>query len=194
MEENLKLLVKFIYTITQYLKINLSIKNIESEIRKNFSFYFYHYLSCQLVWTHWWQIKIKDLDLIFITLQALIPSLKNKSNRSVLKKIELDDFYKVVGNPNKETNDAKNSVNASSIAEICGIPRATCMRKLDKLVTLGILVREIKTKRYYINKVSSDRTKIIMKKENIDFTVNSFSNFLAIVISALTGRKDLKYF
>ena len=80
------------------------------------------------------------------------------------------------------------TISASSISEISGIPRATCIRKLQKLENLGMLTREENTKRYFVNQRSSDRTKHITKKENIAFTINCFSDFFAIVLSALARR------
>ena len=94
-------------------------------------------------------------------MQALIPTLKYKD--------KIPD----------------SSISASSISEISGIPRPTCIRKLKKLVKLGLLVREVKTKRYYVNQLTSDRPKHITKKENIVFTIQAFSNFLSILISTL---------
>ena len=40
-----------------------------------------------------------------------------------------------------------------------------------------------------LNQNSNERTKYIINKENINFTINSFSEFLAIVINALIGNK-----
>ena len=54
------------------------------------------------------------------------------------------------------------------------------------------MLREIKTKRYFISQVLSDRTKHITKKENIIYTIQIFSEFLSTVISALTRNKSNK--
>ena len=48
----------------------------------------------------------------------------------------------------KTNNDYKSSntgVNASSISDVTGIPRATCARKLEKLTKLGVLEQESKS-------------------------------------------------
>lgn len=161
MSNDINIISKFVSNITKYLNLNLTQKTIEDEIKLQFSFYFFHFLSCQLTWFKMWQTKISDIDLIFIAMQALIPTLKHEDKM-----------------PNS-------SISASSISEISGIPRPTCIRKLEKLLKLGLLVREVKTKRYYVNQLTSDRPKHITKKENIVLTIQAFSNFLSILISTL---------
>ena len=66
----------FISKIINDLGIRIDRKTIEKEIQSQFSFYRYHYLSCQLEWLRWWQLKLKDNDLILIALQATIPTLR----------------------------------------------------------------------------------------------------------------------
>ena len=123
---------------------------------------------------------------MFIAIQALIPTIQYaEKNDEESKNLNLENLNKVIGKTDKKYQLSNVSVSASSISDVSGIPRATCMRKLEKLVNLGMLVREIKTKRYFVNPVSNDRTKNIIKKENVIFTIKSFSDFLSIVISAL---------
>ena len=77
------------------------------------------------------------------------------------------------------------------LSTITGIPRATCITKLEKLVSLGFLLREAKSKRYYVNQNSDDRTKNIIKSENVIFTIDTFSQFLAIIINSLIHNKKI---
>ena len=189
MNHDINRISKFIYSILKFLNLEINIKAIENEIRAQFSFYFYHFLNCQLSWLKMWQTKIKDTDLIFIAMQALIPTLKYTNKDFTKKNIGLENFNTIIGQVDKKNELSASSVSASSVSEVSGIPRATCMRKLEKLVKLGLLVREIKTKRYFVNQHTISRTKYITKKENIIFTVRSFSEFLSIVISALLRNK-----
>ena len=172
MKNDIKMIAKFVFNFTKHFDYNLTKINIEEEIKKEFSFYFYHFLKCQIDWLKMWQTKIKDVDLIFIAMQALIPNLK----------------YEEAAKKSLRLNLKETSINASSISEVSGIPRATCIRKLEKLVKLGLLVREIKTKRYYVNQHTSERTKFITKKENIDSTIKIFTEFLSIVMNAITRK------
>ena len=46
------------------------------------------------------------------------------------------------------TNTGTGDISATSISEITGIPRATCIRKLDKFVKMKVLQKNSGTKRY----------------------------------------------
>ena len=135
-----------------------------------------------------WQLKIKDVDLIFIAIQVLIPTLKYAEKNISIKNLDIDNLHTIIGRTNSEYKQASSAISASSISEISGIPRATCIRKLDKLVKLGLLIREVKTKRYFVNQQTTDRTKHIVRKENVHFTIQCFSDFLSIVITALSRK------
>ena len=159
---------------------------VEKEIRSQFSFYWYHYLSCQLDWLKWWQLKLKDNDLLLIVLQATLPTLKFIDKN--MDGINLDNVFKIIGKVGK--NDCNNcSISATSVAEVTGIPRATSIRKLDKLVNLGFLTREEKTKRYSVNQSIDGRTKNILSKDNVDFTIKIFSEYVAIILNSLIHNR-----
>ena len=163
---------------------------IDNEIRSQFSFYWYHYLSCQLEWLKWWQLKLKDNDLLLIALQATIPTLKFIDKKTT--KINVDDVFKIIGQVNKKTDGC--AITATSAAEITGIPRATVIRKLDRLVSLGFLIREENSKRQYsVNQSSDARTKNIMSKENVTFTINTFSEYISIILNSFPCVGILKY-
>ena len=180
---------KFIFKFVEHLNLNITKKTIENEIESQFSFYFYHFLNCQLTWLKLWQTKLKDVDLIFIAMQAIIPTLDHSSkNIHQNKQISIDNLHTIIGEADAQYKTSSRSISATSISEISGIPRATCIRKLEKLVKLGLLVREMKTKRYYVNQVARDRTKHVTKKENIEFSIQYFSNFLSIVITSLNRK------
>ena len=68
----------------------------------------------------------------------------------------------------------------------CDYCRTGSEHLCPKLVLLGMLMREEKSKRYYINKQTSSRTKNIMTKENIDFTIKNYSDYISIMINAIT--------
>ena len=185
MSNDIAAISKFICCITKYIGLDLTQKVVEEEIKAQFSFYFYHFTNCQLTWLKIWQDKFKDVDLIFIIMQVLIPTLNYADKSTKIKNLGIDNLYTIIGKTNPQYRSSENTISASSISEISGIPRATCIRKLQKLVRLGFLIREIKTKRYYVNQTTSDRTKHVVQKDFVLFTINSFSDFLAIVINAI---------
>ena len=189
-EADINSLSRFVSVIIKILGMDFKIKIIENQIKKNFSFYYYHFYSCQLEWMKMWQHKLKDVDLVFMAIQALIPTLKYIERKQLNANYKKENLYSLIGKaPNKDYKNSKNAISASSISLLSGIPRATCSRKLDKLVSLGLLVKEIKTKGYFINQVNSERTKNIVKKENIIYTVEIFSRFLALVIKPISLTK-----
>jgi len=178
----------FVSKIMNDLGVKLDSKIIIDEINSQFSFYWYHYLSCQLDWLKWWQLKLKDNDLLLIALQATIPTLQFINKKE--NKINIENVYEHIGKI--DTNKYNScSVSATSVSDITGIPRATCIRKLDKLVYLGFLIRETKTKRYSINQTYNERTKNIHNKENIVFTINTFSEYISIIINSLIHNNKL---
>jgi len=177
----------FISKIVSNLKLKkLNSKIIEEEINSQFSFYWYHYLSCQIDWLKWWQMKFGDNELLLIALQALIPTLnfvdKNTEN------VNSENMFKFIGQINKN-NNSDCSISATSIADVTGIPRGTAIRKLEKLVNLGFLIRDVKTKRYSVNQSADGRTKNILGKENVSFTIKTFSEYIAIILNSLIHNK-----
>ena len=180
-----KSLSNFISKIGKDLGLKSDSKVVEVEIRSQFSFYWYHYLSCQLEWLQWWQLKFKDNDLLLIALQATIPTLHFIDKK--IKPTNIEDIFKIIGQVNKD-KCSQCSISATSVSEVTGIPRATAIRKLDKLVNLGFLVRE-KNKRYSINQSTDARTKNIMSKDNVSFTIKTFSDYIAIILNSLIQNK-----
>tara|TARA_B100000686_G_scaffold151399_1_gene158661 strand:+ start:60 stop:476 length:417 start_codon:yes stop_codon:yes gene_type:complete len=135
-----------------------------------------------------WQNKIKDIDLILITLQALIPTLQYLDKHISSKDLNVENLYSIVGQANEDYKFSNTSISAASVSEVTGIPRATCIRKLEKLVKLGFLIKETKTKRYFVNQVTAARTKNIITQENVRYTIDIFSEYLSIIINALTRK------
>jgi len=130
-----------------------------------------------------WQLKIKDNDLLLIALQVTIPTLKFVDKH--LGKIKLDDVFRISGKNNNKHSASTCIVSATTVSKVTGIPRATCIRKLEKLVTLGFLMRETISKRYFVNQITDSRTKNIMNRENVNSTIDIFSQYFAIILNSL---------
>ena len=188
-QDELKKLSNFITKIVIDLDLSRSkntLKLVEEEIHSQFSFYWYHYLSCQLEWLKWWQLKLKDTELLLVALQATIPTLQYIDKN--IKPKNVDDIFKLIGQVNKK-ECINCSISATSVSDVTGIPRATSIRKLEKLVNLGFLVRETKTKRYAINQATDLRTRNIMSKDNVSFTIKTFSDYISIILNSLIQNK-----
>tara|TARA_B100000029_G_C17045056_1_gene767402 strand:- start:180 stop:593 length:414 start_codon:yes stop_codon:yes gene_type:complete len=135
-----------------------------------------------------YQSKIKDTDLLLIILQALIPVLKYVDNKSV-KNINLEDLFQIIGKTNEKFDLCNASITATAVSDITSIPRATCIRKLEKLVLLGFLQRGKGKKGYCVNQDVSGRTKNILSKDNVNYTIEIFSQYLAIVFNSFIFYK-----
>ena len=184
-KNEIEVLAKFVSTCAAGLELSVDKNSIVKEIKSQFSFYWYHFLNYQLRWLKMWQDKIKDIDLILITLQAVIPALQYADKNQNIKDSSLENLYKIIGKTNNQYKFSDTAVSTASISEVTGIPRATCIRKLETLVKLGMLVRETKTKRYFINQLTSKRTNTILTKENVLFTIENFSEYLAIILNSI---------
>ena len=188
--EEIVSLSKFIKKFLLHAHLDMDIKEIENEIKSKFSFYWYHFLSCQLSWLSMWQNKIKDVDLLLISIQALIPTIEYVDELSLHTRLNMDNFYTIIGKTNYKYNVSNHSISATSVSEITGIPRATCIRKLNILQKMGLLVKEENSKRYYVNQMASARAKNILTKENVNYTISTFSSFLTVIVNSLMKKKN----
>jgi len=187
LQEDIKSISKFLLTISKFANIHLEKSSVEKIIKNNFSFFTYHFYSSQLKWLKWWQTKFNDIDLMLVLIQILIPTIKYFEKGINSTDINISNLHTIIGKTNfkYKSSPSASAVSATSISDITGIPRATSIRKLEKLVKLGVLVKENKTKRYYINESLSGRTKNVFTKETVDFTLSTFGDFIAIVINAI---------
>ena len=176
--EEIVYLSRFIYEQAKLLSLNLPLSKIEKEIKKNYSFYWYHYLNVQLEYIKYWQLKLNDLEMLLISLQVIIQSLnfiKKKSNDShglVLNKIS----------KNLSIKDA--NISATSVSDITGIPRATCIRKLDKFVKLNMLEKDNSSKRDYLS-VNPSTLNTMLDPEWMKGKISILANFSSIVMKGL---------
>ncbi len=176
--EEINYLSKFIYEQAKLLSLNLPLSKIEKEIKKNYSFYWYHYLNVQLEYIKYWQYKLNDLEMLLISLQVIIQSLnfiKKKSNDS--NNLALNKISK-----NLSIKDA--NISATSVSDITGIPRATCIRKLDKFVKLNMLEKDKSSKRYYLA-VNQSALNTMLDPEWMKGKISILANFSSIVIKGL---------
>ena len=182
--KEIKMFTRFLSEFANNLGLRLNHELIEEEIKLHFSFYWYHFLSCQLEWLKMFQIKLQDNELLLIVLQAIIPTLRY-SDKKISPNLSSENIFKIIGEIDHERNLSKTSISASTIAQITGIPRATCIRKLEKLVSFGFLMREEKSKKYFINQNTKDRTKNIVTKEVVSSTIGIFSSYISIILNSL---------
>jgi response regulator of citrate/malate metabolism len=170
---------KLISFICKKQNYSFSSEAVIEELKKNFSFYWFHYLQVQLEYLKLWSTKLNDIELglIFMQVSHLFASKIKKKNLSH------KDLY---DNPSLIKEYISVSISATSISEVTGIPRATCVRKLELLVKMKLVLQDKLTKRYYLfhhaiseNLISQDITKHVVK---------FFSKFYFICIRAIVAK------
>ncbi len=171
---------RLVQVIAIYLEIKISKEKITLELKKNFSFFWYHYIKTQLQYLKMWQKELNDLELVLIALQVVI-----QTNLSFKRKnTPYEEHFVSKPNGIKFKYDSSASVSATSISEVTGVPRATCIRKLEKLNKMKIVKKDPQSKRYYVD-VKNLAGNNINSKKVTENTIEMFSEFYLIVLKAL---------
>ena len=185
-EEQINSLSKFIFQQLRFFSLNIPISKIEKEIKKNYSFYWYHYLNAQLKYIKIGQLRFKDLEMLLIGLQTLIQSIRHFKNSGRLQ--NLDSFLLSKTTKSTASLDNKNAgISATSISEVTGIPRANCIRKLEKYIEMKVMEKNSVSKRYNLIpgqiKLAPSSGNLIL--DGIKHTINIFSKFSSILLNSL---------
>ena len=175
--EQINSLSKFILEQTKLLNSVIPLAKIEKEIKKNYSFYWYHYLSVQLQYIRFWHQKLNDLEMLLIGLQTIIQTINYINRKSDGTNSIINRFQK--GQDIKEAN-----ISATSVSEVTGIPRATCIRKLEKFVKMKVLDKDLKTKRYYL-KINQSTLNPMLDFELQKSKISILSDFSSIMMKGL---------
>ena len=162
-------------------KENISISKEETakELKRKFSFYWFHFLAVELEYFRLWNNRFKDPEIVLIILQVV--------NLFSLKAKERNLSYKnLYDNPSLLKEFISASISATSISEVTKIPRATCIRKLEVLVKSKLISQDKISKRYYIipNTIRDDL--ILMK--TTEKVTKVFSEFYFICLRALNVK------
>jgi len=152
-------------------------EEISKLIKESFSFCWYQFYKFIFIFTNSWKTgtKTQDLETICVGLVVLINTVQNKDfkNKSLDRKKHLKEIQK----------PAHIGINAFSIAEITGIPRATVVRKLQFLIKSKFLnIDEKKLYTFGIG-VQSKQFKVISKLQ--DRNMNALSKFLYRVFNQI---------
>mgnify|MGYP006164735349 CR=1 FL=1 len=175
-----------IYDVSQLISfickannLSISLSAIEKEIKEKFCFYWFHYLKTQLEYIKMWSRHRSDLELFFIGIQIVglfITKAKEKN-------LSHTDIY---SDPSLIKDFISASISATSISEVTGIPRATCVRKLETLVKMKMISQDKTSKRYYL--IPDTFTENLVSQKITKNTVKIFSNFYFICIRAMESK------
>ena len=150
---------------------------ISKAIKENFSFCWYQFYKFIFIFTNSWKIgtKTQDLETICVGLIVLINTVQNRDFKN--KSLDRKKYLKEIQKPDHI------GINAFSIAEITGIPRATVVRKLEFLLKNKFL--NINEKKLYTfgMTMQSKQFKVLSKLQ--DNNMNALSKFLYRVFNQI---------
>ena len=189
--EQINSLSRFVFQQSKLVSLNIPLSKIEKEIKNNYSFYWYHYLNTQLQYIKFWQEQFKDLEMLLIGLQVLIQTIKYLKASEKFQ--TLDSLISTKISKEREdffyTNIKNANISATSISEVTGIPRANCIRKLEKFIKMKVIEKDQVTKRYYLMpdqlsvKPLSSSTNTL--GDGIKYTLSIFSEFSSTILRSL---------
>ena len=117
--------------------------------------------------------------MLLIGVQVLILTLNS------IKK-NFSNFHSIFDNQKnfKNMSEFDADISATSVSDITGIPRATCIRKLDKFVKMKVLNKDQKSKRYSL---ILDETTFnpMLTPEWMKHKIEILSDFSFIIIKGL---------
>lgn len=178
--EEIKQIAKLTKYVTDSINLNISREQIDIEYRKRFSFYWFHYLDLQTKWMRMWKSRMNDLELVLMFMQiATLLTSRVKEDVSHSKLFSKPEILSTL-------QEDSVSVSATSMSDVTGIPRATCIRKLNQMARLKLITQDKNSKRYFI--VPEALNKNFVSKELTESAVELFSNFYFICIKALNSK------
>lgn len=146
---------------------------ISDSIKINFSFVWYQFYKLLFIFTNRWRKEFGDLETFTIGIIVLVNAADNKNFR-------LKEFNKKKYQVSIQGSD-NIGVNAMSLAEITGIPRATVIRKLKILIKGNIL--QINKKKLITVNMTGQSLKMARKLQ--DQNILSLSNFISRVFNQI---------
>ena len=118
--------------------------------------------------------------MLLIGLQAQIQTLSFVSKKT---SGNFDAFFNNKLPKNINIKDA--NISATSISEITGIPRATCIRKLERFVKMKFLEKDRISKRYFLLLNQLSTNPLVPATEGMKKAISIFSKFSSIVLKGL---------
>ena len=146
---------------------------ISDSIKINFSFVWYQFYKLLFIFTNRWRKEFGDLETFTIGIIVLVNAADNKNFR-------VKEFNKKKYQVSIQGSD-NIGVNAMSLAEITGIPRATVIRKLKILIKGNIL--QINKKKLITVNMTGQSLKMARKLQ--DQNILSLSNFISRVFNQI---------
>ena len=117
--------------------------------------------------------------MLLIGVQVLILTLNSIKRNHVNFNTLLDSQKNL-----KTMSEFNADISATSVADITGIPRATCIRKLDRFVKMKVLEKNYKSKRYSLV-LNQTTFNPMLQPEWMKHKISILSDFSFIIIKGL---------
>jgi len=167
--------------------------DIESYFKKYYTIFWNRYFQLQIPFLVRWKVIFGDLEswVIWanmginqnIILERNFQEAKTKSNNLKIKKEQY--IESIISMSDTDTEESMHGINASSIAEISFIPRATVIRKLNKLLKEKTVKRNKKLE-YFLTRQGK-----LNKKISANYLINQ-NNMALFVTDIFNLIKNIK--
>ena len=157
---------------------SISREDLELYFNKYYTVFWNHYFKMQIPFLTRWKVVFGDLESWVIWANIGINQSSNLEKIAQNSRKTINSLQDVKNNfylHSIQGNEPKRGVNASSIAEISGIPRATVLRKLKKLLSEKIIKRNKKLEYILTNKGK------LNEKIQVNFLINQ--KYIAIFVT-----------
>ena len=156
-------LIEFVST---KLDFSITKEDIKNKVKKNFSFYWLNYLETEIEYFKEWRKHINDLDSLLIYYQCMTLYFERKNFE----------------NESKEMN-----INTELISDLTGIPRATCLRKIEKLLKLDSIYQNKISKRYFVSAETFKKSRIANIEQSVNM-IRIYSKFYFTYVKSLLSK------
>ena len=156
---------------------------IKHFIEKNFSLIWKLYYEVQIPMLLKWKIIFKDIESFHIWGVCVVNqklNSKREKEYTINKKAYLEKYF-------FNDNDIKGGINAMSISDISGIPRATVIRKLNILIKKEYL--KINDKKHYTLAPKHQKELTLRQKKNFSYLAEFTSRIFNLM---LIEKRELK--
>jgi len=144
--------LSILLSVHDWFGSSISRGDIELYFKQYYTIFWNRYFKLQIPFLVRWKTIFGDLESFVIwgnmginqniNLEKIVKEADIKSNNSEIKKEQY--IANIINMADAEVNKSMHGINASSIAEISSIPRATVIRKLNKLSKKKIIKRNKK--------------------------------------------------
>ena len=176
--------ISILLSAQDWFGTSLDRDEIELYFNKYYTVFWNHFFKMQIPFLIRWKVVFGDLETWTIWANIGINNTANleKISKSLNKEISLEgsgdknNFFNNIGG-----NEPRQGINATSIAAISGIPRATVLRKLKKLLSEKIIKRNKKLEYVLSNQGKLNekvKANFLINQKNIALFVTDIFNLI----------------